>query len=103
MCENLYYGEIAAKISAQLYSNECISDLDEDIRYSHDDEHLFDICSNSAKAFSAMQDLAGDVDIQWRDALDEYTSDIMEQLQTNDNLDIIDMVKIASNSVQNTR
>ena len=50
-----------------------------------------------------MQDLAGDADIQWRDVLDEYTSDIMEQLQTNDNLDIIDMVKIASNSVQNTR
>lgn len=104
MSNHLYYGEIAARISANLYlKDDCVSEMDEHISYSHDDEYLYEICSNSARAFSAIEELASDPQIPWNDALDEYTNDVMEHLEMNNNIDILDMVSIASKSVQSYR
>jgi len=101
---NHYYGEIAAKIHANFFQpRDCVSEMDDHIRYSHDDEYLFDVCSKSANVFSAIEELTSDPDIPWSDALDVYTNDVLEHLETNDNIDILDMIKIASSSVQNHR
>lgn len=104
MSNRLYYGEIATRLSTNLYHNQdCLSEMDGEISYSHDDEHLFSICSDAARAFTAMEELARDPSIPWDDALDDYTNDVLEHLQTNDNIDILDMVSMASKSVRSFR
>ncbi len=101
---NLYYGEIAAKMHANFFqSQDCVSEMDENVRYSHDDEHLFDVCSKSASVFSEVQKITGNAELPWDDVLDEYTNDVLDHLQTNDNIDELDMVSIASRSAQNYR
>ncbi|MEO9474609.1 MAG: hypothetical protein ABJG41_03730 [Cyclobacteriaceae bacterium] len=105
MRNNLYYGEIAAKISAHLYQNpEQVSQIDETYgtRVSEEDT-LYTVCADAARAFDAIETLTEDPYIAWHDALDEYADDVLDHLMTGDTLDIIDMVSMASKSVQSIR
>lgn len=101
MSNYLYYGEIAARISAKLYVNfdevttlhDVVSDPD------NPDGNLCILCADAARVFSQIEDLCSDHFIDWPAALDEFTELLRDHLLSGVKPTIPDMVTIAAQSI----
>lgn len=102
MTNSLYYGEIVAKISCHLYQNpEHKAQISQVINTENDtDNTIWTLCADAAKVFDAIEDLSGEHFIDWNDALDHYADQVLEHLLDGRAPNIIDLISIASASVQ---
>ena len=105
MSNSLYYGEIAAKISAHLYQNpDQIMEIDLILSQEDDknDQTLWTICADAARVFDTIENLSEEHFIDWHEALDNYADGLLDHLLQGETPNIIDMVSMASESIQNT-
>lgn len=106
MSNSLYYGEIAAKISAHLYQNpDQIMEIDLVINQGDEnsDQTLWTICAEAARVFDSIEDISEEHFIDWHKALNYYADELLDHLLQGETPNIIDMISMASESVQNTR
>ena len=104
MRNTLYYGEIAAKISAHLYQNpDHIIRIDESMKREQHSDTIWTICADAARVFDTIEDLSGEHFVDWHRALDYYAKEVMEALLRGHKPYIVDMVSMASHSIQIVR
>ncbi|MEQ8470025.1 MAG: hypothetical protein RIC35_02515 [Marinoscillum sp.] len=99
----LYFGEIVAKLSAHIHGNpdkvkRITATLDQ---FSQDS--IWTICSDAARVFDKIEDLSGEHFINWHQALEIYADYILNHLLSNRQLNIVDMISLASKSIQDSR
>lgn len=105
MSNSLYYGEIAAKISAHLYQNpEQIMQLDllMNSEAENDGDSIWTVCADAARVFDTLEDLSGEHYVDWHKALNSYADELLEHLLSGDLPTIIDMISMASLSILGT-
>lgn len=106
MSNNLYYGEIAAKISAHLYQQpELINELELLMGQELEDDgsSVWTICADAARIFDSLEDLSGDHYIDWQRALDHYADELLDHILMGQIPHMVDMVSMASRSIQHAR
>lgn len=99
----LYYGEIAARISCQLYGL-CSTNLK--LQCGPDETMEDTICSISADAarvFDSLEDLSGEHYIDWNKALNQYSKSIREYLLMGNVPTMADLILMAANSLNQCR
>jgi hypothetical protein len=101
----MFYGEIAAKISAIIHANpdhvERISRLIGDTHNS--DESICSICAEAARVFDQIEDLSGEHFIDWHIATDKYAQEVLDSLLMGRKPFIVDMVSMAARSIEHSR
>ena len=102
MRNSLYYGEIAARISAYLYQNpHHILQIDRTISRDHDtEETLWTISANAARVFDILEDTADDQGIDWLKALDQYSEEVLDYLLLDSKPKTIDLISMAVRSIE---
>lgn len=102
MRNSLYYGEIAARISAYLYQNpQQLLHIDRLIGQQEDtQETLWTISANAAHVFDVMEDMASDHCIDWMKALDLYSEEVLEFLLLDSKPSTIDLFSMAVRSIE---
>jgi hypothetical protein len=105
MRNNLYYREIADRMSNRLLENPDQQDeLDEIIAREYGDESsVYTICAKAACVFDAVEEISQDDLIDWDHALDEYADEVIDQIMAGDRLDTLDMISLATASGQSIR
>lgn len=105
MRNSLYYGEIAARISAYLYKNpDHILQIDRSMsQHKESDDTIWTICADAARVFDTIEDLSDGHFIDWHKALDQYAEEVLDSLLIGQKPHIIDMVTMASRSIQAVR
>ena len=101
----MYYGEIAAKISAIIHANhdhvERISRL---IGNEHGQEDtIWSICAEAARVFDQIEDLSGEHFIDWHIATDKFAQEVLDCLLMGRRPFIVDMVSMAARSIEHSR
>lgn len=105
MKNTLYYGEICAKVSAQLHQNP-----DHYIRIANvidaqnaRGENVWSLCAEAARVFDKIEDLSSDYFIDWHRASDQYAQQILDFLLSGRKPTTIDLVSMVSNSIENSK
>ncbi|MBI1183572.1 hypothetical protein GC194_04840 [bacterium] len=106
MHNTLCYGEIVAKISANLNKNTAHKPR---IEYAlsqgrlNRDETIWTLCADAARVFDALEDLSGDLPIDWHHALDEYSFEVLTFLLSGRKPDYVNMFSMASHCLEKSR
>lgn len=106
MSNSHYYGEIAAKISAHLFQNpDLIMELDLVMNRDQESEGttLWTISADAARVFDTIEDLSGEHFIDWHRALEFYAEKLLDHLLTGETPHTVDMISMASLSLQDAR
>jgi len=104
MSNNLYYGEIAAKISAHLYQNpQHISQINDCIESFSESDTIWTLCADAARVFDTIEELSEERFVDWHEALEDYSAEILDFILDGQKPNLIDMVSLASQSIQNVR
>ena len=101
MHQNLYYGEIAAHITDHLYQYpDRIMQIDRVLGASHyPEDTLHALIGNAAHIFATIQDLFDQETVNWSQALQIYSNDLVDFLLIGDKPRLIDMVDMVSKSI----
>ncbi|MDW3195863.1 MAG: hypothetical protein R8G66_26045 [Cytophagales bacterium] len=104
MRNSLFYGEIADKITDYLCKNpDHMMQIDRSISNSHDPGGtIWTVVSEAAYVFDNVEGLAEDEDINLINAVGEYSNEILDHLLVGDVPKPIQMVEMASRSIQTT-
>ncbi|MDN5215564.1 hypothetical protein QQ020_26035 [Fulvivirgaceae bacterium BMA12] len=99
-----YYGyEIAAKISARLSKiSEQITWLDHAAKDENGDDIIYTICAEATKVFDTIEDLSGEIFVDWHKALDLYADKILDHLLKGRKPTIVQLISMAAHSIENT-
>lgn len=101
----LFYGEMVAKISAHLNQNSAHRNrinyvLEQNTR---DSDTIWSFCSDAARVFDSLEDLSWGMAVDWHKALDEYSEKVLSHILSGQKPDFIDMLSMASLSLENAR
>lgn len=103
MNNTLYYGEIAALISAKIHQNpNHILRVKHTLSTAKKSDTLWAFCADAANVFDKIDDLSGDCFINSHHALDHYPHQILDVLLSGTIPSVVDMVSISANSIKNT-
>lgn len=102
MRNSLYYGEIAARISAYLYQNpDHIMQIDRVISQDSDSEDtIWTISATAARVFDVLEDLSEDQGVDWLKALDQYSEEVLDFLLVDSKPTTIDLISMAVRSIK---
>lgn len=104
MSNNLYYREIADRMSNRLFQNpEEMDQIDEVISEYNDDSTVYSICAKAADVLDIVKELSNDDHIDWDNAVDEYADEVIDHLLEGQRLDTLDMISMASKSGQSLK
>lgn len=102
MRNSLYYGEIAARISAYLYQNpDHILQIDRTLSQDNQcEDTIWTISANAARVFDLLEDMAEDQSVDWLNALDQYSEEVLDFLLVDSKPTSIDLISMAVRSIQ---
>ncbi len=106
MSNSLYYGELSAKIALGLgQSPDQIAQINNAINNEENirGTAIYRICADAARVFDAIEDLSGELFVDWHKAVDLYADELLDHLTKGEIPHIIDLVSMASASIQGTR
>jgi hypothetical protein len=103
MSNSLYYGEIVAKISGVLHQNpDHIMRIN---KFMSNDNYngatLLTLCADAAKVFDKIEDLSQEHFIDWHNAVENYSLEILDYLLSGQKLNIIDITSLTTRSIKN--
>lgn len=99
----LYYGEIVARISGQLFN---ITDLQVpqiSLRDTTMEEMICSVSADAARVFDTFEDLSGEHYIDWHKALENYAISLRKFIYTGSVPTMGDLITIAAASLDTTR
>ena len=102
MTGTLYYGEIVACIAGQLHQNPEHM-LRINYTLSQDNEPgdtIWTLCADAGRVFDRIEDLSGEMYINWHEALDIYAGELLDCLLGGRRPHIIDMVTLTARSIE---
>ena len=100
MNRSLYYGEIAASISANL----CVYNIElSSISAVHPDEGFCTIVADAARIFDQIEEMSESQSVDWPKALNHYSIEIGKSLTEGEVPQLVDMIQMVSRSIEQTR
>lgn len=106
MHNSMYYGEIVARISGHLTQKpEYILRINQTLNTSNEreTESIWTICVDAGRVFDRLEDLSGEHFINWMDAVDHYSDEVLNYLLSGRKPFIVDMISMAARSIESNR
>ncbi|MAE86202.1 MAG: hypothetical protein CMB80_25940 [Flammeovirgaceae bacterium] len=101
MSNSLYYGEIAAKLSAHLFQNpDQVVQLDLIMNEEEKGDTVWSICADAARVFDSLEDLSGEHFIDWHKALELYADEMLDFIMQGNIPNILDLMTMAVRCIQ---
>ncbi|MFY0601643.1 MAG: hypothetical protein JXR03_18360 [Cyclobacteriaceae bacterium] len=95
-----YYGEVVARISGVLHYN---SSEDELSNIFNDGDTVFTFSAEAARIFNTLEDLSGEMNVDWLKALERYSCKLLSALINKQKPNVVDMISMAACSMENSR
>ena len=103
---NSYYGyEIAAKIAVHLSKDsEQVALIEHAIKDEHGDcsDIIASMSADATRVFDTIEDLSGELFVDWPKALDLYADEILKHLLKGWKPSIVELISMAARSIEKT-
>ena len=102
MSKHIYYAEIRNKVATEMLHNpEVLAAIENNDAFVCKEECVYILCSEASRIFSAIQDLSGTENIsQASCAIHSYANALIEQLLRGEKPVLIDLIVMASQTLQ---